>query len=61
MTPEEKAQELRDQYGDRALEVCETVYNALVYNEGVESCPRQVAYEKIEFWWPVMLALGYDA
>jgi hypothetical protein len=60
MTPEEKVQELRNQYGDKALEVCETVYTALLYHEGKEGCPRQVDSEKIEFWWSVLLALGYE-
>ncbi len=60
MTPKEKADKLIAQYGNRALEVCETVYSALMYNEGVEGCPRQVASDKIEFWWPVLLELGYD-
>ena len=58
MTPEQRAQELINQYGDKALEVCSTVYRALKIDEATGD--RQVAYDNIQFWWPVMQALGYD-
>lgn len=59
MTPEKKADELKIQYGDRALEVCETLFGALTWNYADNH--MSLAKEGIvSFWWEVLLALGYD-
>ena len=56
MTPEEKAKELTAQYGDKALEVCETIDGALMWDYSSNGNPRQVATDK-----PVLLVLRYES
>ena len=61
MTPEEKAKELIEEYGSmpNALKVCITLYWALTRNPYEDSL--QLSQEnKIDFWWKVLLELGYD-
>ncbi len=62
MTPVEKAEQLKKQYGDKALEVCGTLYGALMNNPINDNRQNHPSQEnKISFWWEVLLELGYDA
>ena len=60
MTPQQTASDMKDAWGEDALNVAEVVLDALKRN--IETDTLQLSEEnKIDYWWQVMLELGYEA